>query len=424
MTRRLITALVRVIARIFFRRIEIAGLERVPKDAAVIFAVNHPNALIDPLFLLVFAPRPVSFLAKAPLFRTPLIRFFVRAFDSIPVYRKQDVAQTLLSVPSQTGVSVLHGNQETFARARSVLERGGAIAIFPEGTTHSDPHLRQLKTGAARIALGSSIPVSIVPTGLYYTEKRTFRSSALVYFGQPIPVAPEPVDAIGEPRAESVDALTEHIEQALAEVTLQADSHAALELIARGERIFSAGEETNLATELDLRKQFVAGYGYLREHDPARLRRLESQIAQIDAELLAPSEPMSAASMLRLALLPLAIIGAVIHWPVYRLVGFLTTRLAREEEVVATTKTFAGLLLFPLLWIVAAILVAAYFGVAAGLGVAILLPLLGYIALVTLEVLDELIGRFRALRHHDVRAKQRAIREEILAVAAEMSSRA
>src|SRR5207237_173489 len=89
------------------------------------------------------------------------------------------------------------GNRETFARAREVLQRGGAIAIFPEGTTHSDPRLRELKTGAARIALGASIRVSIVPTGLYYTAKQTFRSSALAYFGSPILVAPAPVDAHG-----------------------------------------------------------------------------------------------------------------------------------------------------------------------------------------------------------------------------------
>ena len=93
MIRRAIAGVIRLAARIFFRRIEIAGAERVP-DSPVIFAVNHPNGLIDPLFLLCFAPRPVSFLAKAPLFRTPLTRWFVRAFDSIPVYRKQDAAKT------------------------------------------------------------------------------------------------------------------------------------------------------------------------------------------------------------------------------------------------------------------------------------------------------------------------------------------
>src|SRR2546421_788217 len=118
--RRAVTALLRVLIRVFFKRIEIVDMERVPADVPVIFAVNHPNALIDPLFLLCFAPRRVSFLAKAPLFRTPLIGWFARAIDAIPVYRRQD---------AQAGVPVLHGNRETFAKSRDVLQRGGAIAI-------------------------------------------------------------------------------------------------------------------------------------------------------------------------------------------------------------------------------------------------------------------------------------------------------
>ena len=55
----------------------IVGLDRVPEGEAVVFAVNHPNGLVDPLFLLCFAPRPVSFLGKAPLFGYPIIGWFV-----------------------------------------------------------------------------------------------------------------------------------------------------------------------------------------------------------------------------------------------------------------------------------------------------------------------------------------------------------
>jgi len=227
--RRFATALLRIVARIFFRRIEIVGEERVPRDAPVIFAVNHPNGLIDPLFLLCYAPRPVSFLAKAPLFRMPVISWFVRGFESIPVYRKEDNES-----PTQ--------NRETFARARETLARGGAIAIFPEGTTHSDPRLKTLKTGAARIALGSSLErMLVVPTGLFYTSKQTFRSAAAMYFGEPIEVSAVPVDESGEPPRDAVDALTKRIESALADVTVQADSRAALDLITRADRIFRLG---------------------------------------------------------------------------------------------------------------------------------------------------------------------------------------
>jgi glycerol-3-phosphate O-acyltransferase/dihydroxyacetone phosphate acyltransferase len=412
MIRRAVAAIIRVAARIFFRRIEIGGIDRVPDGWPVIFAVNHPNGLIDALFLLCFAPRPVSFLAKAPLFRTPLIGWFARALDAIPVYRKQD---------AQAGVPAPQGNRETFAKARAVLQRGGAIAIFPEGTTHSDPRLRELKTGAARIALGASIRVAIVPTGLYYTAKQTFRSSALAYFGPPIDVEPEPVEADGEPNPQSVDRLTEKIERALADVTLQADSHAALEIVARAERIFSAGDEGGLARELELRRRFVAGYRYLSEHDPARLARLESQVVRLDAEV-EPQVRIDAGTILRLIFLPIAIIGAAIHWPIYRLIGFIATRFSQgEDELIATIKVVGGLVLYPLFWIGLAILGGRYratYAIAALIG----LPLLGYIALVTLETFDEMIGHLRAARRRDLEPQQKALREEILAVAAEINA--
>src|ERR1041385_5149706 len=242
--RRAVTALLRVLTRVFFRRIDVVGLERVPADVPVIFAVNHPNALIDPLFLL----------------------WFVRGLDSIPVYRKED------RVPGGS-------NEETFARARAVLARGGAIAIFPEGTTHSDPRLRELKTGAARIALGASMArIAIVPVGLYYTSKQTFRSSAVMQLGDPIFVR------AGSLEPAEVEALTQRIDDALDAVTLQADSHEALDLIARGERIFSAGR-FDPAEELEARRRFVEGYAWLRAHDPQRLARLQSRIEQFAAGL-------------------------------------------------------------------------------------------------------------------------------------------
>src|SRR5262249_41615273 len=134
---------------------------------AIIFVLNHPNALVDPAFLLCLAPRKVSFLAKAPLFRIPVVGYLVRALDSLPVYRQQDEGQDVKR------------NVETFAVARKILTSGGAIGICPEGVSHDEPRLRPLKSGAARIALGAvssgePIDLQIVPAGLYYTEKTRF----------------------------------------------------------------------------------------------------------------------------------------------------------------------------------------------------------------------------------------------------------
>src|SRR5690349_3843536 len=141
MIRRLIVALVKVALRIYFQRIEVTGLEHVPLDTPVIFVMNHPNALVDPAFLLCLAPRRVSFLAKAPLFRMPVIGTVVKALDSLPVYRRQDEGADLSR------------NRETFAAARQLLARGGTLAICPEGVSHDTPGLKPIKTGTARIAL-------------------------------------------------------------------------------------------------------------------------------------------------------------------------------------------------------------------------------------------------------------------------------
>ena len=66
MIRRIIRAVLRIALRVYFRRIEVIGLDNVPRHSPVIFVLNHPNGLVDPAFLLCLAPRRVAFVAKAP----------------------------------------------------------------------------------------------------------------------------------------------------------------------------------------------------------------------------------------------------------------------------------------------------------------------------------------------------------------------
>jgi glycerol-3-phosphate O-acyltransferase/dihydroxyacetone phosphate acyltransferase len=401
--------------RIFFRRIEVVGRERVPERGPVVFACNHPNGLVDPLFLLCYAGRPVSFLAKAPLFHYPVIGWIARTFDTIPVYRKQD--QTTAQA-DQSGA-----NQAMFDRARAVLRSGGSIAIFPEGTTHDDPQLRELKTGAARIALGAGLAETVViPTGIYYTAKHVFRSDALVMIGEPLHVA-----------AQDVEQLTAEIDAGLDAVTLQADSHAALELIARAEDIFSADDEQPLAEELALRRRFVEGYQFLRAKDPKRLERMQQAIARFATELsrakldvheLKPR--IRAARVIRvIVLLPLAIVGAIVNYPAYALIRVLANRFSQGESAVRATIKFLGALAFyPLTYLIVAIVAGVRFGGVMGVATALALPVFAYVALRVFEDLDDIAGDVRALvipREHLV-AERRAILAELFDVAREMES--
>jgi len=435
-----------LVLRIFFRRIEISGSEHVPPRGPVLFVLNHPNGLIDPGFLLCLAPRRVSFLAKAPLFRMPVVGWLCRTFQAIPVHRRQDAG----SDPAQ--------NRETFEAARRVLAGGGAIAIFPEGTSHNDPQLRPFKTGAARIALGAaaalgggggSAPIRIVPAGLYYRAKQTFRSAALLHYGEPFDVPSLALAPGAEPPVEAVRALTERIGQALAELTLQAERVEALALVARAQRIFSTADEppaapAPLAQELEVRRRFVLGYRLLRERWPdrftavqARIDRYESALtaAGLDPRHLTP-RTYTAARVLRYIvqsvlvfalLLPPALAGALVHYPAYRIVGYVATGISKgDESALATVKLLAATLLFPLTW--AAVGVAVWIwtkgNVVATLRTVAVLPFAGLLSLMFFERVDRLIGRIRALGLLLFRkwafmrlvAERRAIRDEILAL--------
>ena len=438
-------ALLGMMLRIFFRRIEVTGVERVPRDGPVIFVLNHPNGLIDPAFLLCLAPRRVTFLAKAPLFRMPVIGAIARAFEAIPVHRRQDAGADLGK------------NAETFEAARAVLVRGRTIAVFPEGASHSDPKLRPLKTGTARIALGAAaalpadLSLEIVPVGLYYRAKQTFRSVALLHFGSPLSVERIVLAKGAEPPAEPVQRLTARIERALRDVTLAAEEADVHGLVARAQHIFSAGDDVPeqpppLADEFELRRRFLAGYDVARRHLPERAARLEARLERFEASLASAgldarhlarrgygwrrvvTYAVKSALFLTLGL-PAAIIGWLVHYPAYRAVGWVATGIAKgEEDTLATVKVLAAALLFPLTWAAVFVAVWLWRGIWPALLVAPALPLTGFVALQFAERFDRIVGATRALaillfrRRAFLRltAERREIREEILELEREL----
>ena len=387
---RLTRATLTLALRVFFRRIELSGTERVPTNGPVIFVLNHQNGLIDPVFLLCLSPRPVSYIAKSTLFSIPVLGWLVRAFDSLPVQRKQDRA---------TGTN----NSETFARARELLSRGGSLGIFPEGISHNAPKLQRLKSGAARIAFGTQLDnLRIIPAGLYYSDKAIFRSEALVLFGEPIVVSPIALDEEGEPPREAVHQLTAKIEAGLTEVMLQADAHEALALAERVARMLASVEEQpqSLGDSVALRQRLIAGYARLQKQAPAELAALLDRLRDYEKSLAAlgldldhpPAKALSVGLILRIGLLsfgvlialaPVALIGTVLHYPAYRAVGLLSRRFSGgEDDLLATIKVLGSLLLFPLTWAAAVVAVTiAGQGLWIALAVALLAPLSGLGAL-------------------------------------------
>jgi hypothetical protein len=242
--------------------------------------------------------------------------------------------------------------------------------------------------------------------------------------------------------------LSSKVETALRSVILDAEHEEALQTITRAERIFSSedtsGEEDSLAEELQLQQRFIRAYTVLRQHAPERLRKLEVRMSRFEEELnlagVDPddfSAPKSTGSVFKhlitrvamfLLLLGPAVVGAVVHYPAYRLGGYLATRISKQyEDVISTVKILSAMLLFPLTWAVVIALAWKVLGWEWGLVAAVVIPIAGYLAIKFFEGIDNFLGGMRALvfflmrRKFFVRllAERRAIRNEILALGEE-----
>ncbi len=426
---RAIERLARLLTAVFFRSVEVQGVERVPPRGPVLFVANHGNALVDPLLLLARLPRAPRFLAKHTLWRNPIMRPFLTLAGAIPVFRRQDGAEGAR-------------NDETFERCRVELEKGGAIAVFPEGISHDHPALQPLKTGAARIALAAlrghaSVALRIVPVGLSFESKAEFRSRALIVIGEPL--APDPgLARDGEHERDAVRAVTEYIEAGLRAVTLNFASLEESQIATRVADLYAEDErampgQAELGVRFPLRQAFGLGYAEARARQPERVARVEALVQRYDA-LLAKSrlrdDQVSARYPKRLAAwyvgsraprlafaVPVAAIGTLLNYVPYRVPGLVARFAGRHRDLPATYKILTGLALAPLCWAVFAGVAGALAGPSAALITALAAPTTGWFALRFHELNESFWSELRAwltLRLFPRRAAElRALRAEI-----------
>ena len=222
--------MIRVIANTFFRRIDVVGIENIPDDGPVIFAGNHPNALMDGFLLIAKCGRwPLHFVANAKLWQYRLLVPFLNAVGAVPVYRREEHDGDV-------------DNSKAFEKLYEVIEAGNCMGIFPEGVSHVESRLIKLKTGAARIALTvtarGKAKVRMIPCGLNYIHRHRFRSQVLIEFGEPIIVDERWIRKFSKDEQGTVVELTEHLANALTNVTLNAPDWRTLRFIQTARRLY------------------------------------------------------------------------------------------------------------------------------------------------------------------------------------------
>ncbi|MDQ3335865.1 MAG: 1-acyl-sn-glycerol-3-phosphate acyltransferase [Myxococcota bacterium] len=338
----------RRVMRLYFRNIERVGVPPGRDTRGRVIVSNHTNALIDPVLVLTDAACEISPVAKSTLWSIPGLRWLLDRAGAVPIVRRKDTPDKDASQ-----------NNAIFEKIAQHLAGGGNILIFPEGTSHNEPQLAPLRTGAARMLLAAEDKRGIAPTfqaaALEFDARSDFRSRCLVLWGPVRRFADLTGDA--EERIRDATAL---MKQDLGDLLVKGATHEERLRVARvAELLANDGSERTLEAWNGIGRQVELANRTLGSVEPDLIARVADHVDRYYAELerlglvdeqvatgergdVTDDEPR----WKRIALAPLAASGFVL----YALPYFIPRWVARgkDEDAVSTIKLGAALLVYPI----------------------------------------------------------------------------
>ncbi|MBC7449285.1 MAG: 1-acyl-sn-glycerol-3-phosphate acyltransferase [Hymenobacteraceae bacterium] len=400
---------------VFFQRIEVRGRENLLADGPILVVCNHPNTLMDPILVGMLWKRPLSFLAKSPFFRG-IVGVVLRAAHAVPLYRKEDLAAKEGEAPAETLTDTEREarNEDAFRASFELLgAKSGALLIFPEGSSLLERRLRPLKTGAARIALGTEARyywasrLKIVPIGLNYADAQSFRSRVFISIGEPLEIAPWREAYEADPFKAAHD-LTDAIRQAMEAQLLITPSEEDDQFLRALETLYKPHLRATAPAELagasagvqdfELSRALIDAVAWFEARDPERVNDLRRRLLSYQSPLARPGLPdaplrrdanpdsgipgPAGQALAVVAGGPIWLWGAVNNYLPYWLPARIAERLTKEVEFVGPILMVAGMLTFPLFYALQTWAVWRFTGSGLTAGLYLLsLPPTGFFAL-------------------------------------------
>lgn len=355
-----------------YRKILHVGKENIPQDGAVIFAPNHTNTLMDALVVLCFDHTPKVFVARADIFKKPVLAKIFTFLKIMPIMRQRD------------GFQAVKKNQEIIDKAVDVLKDKIPFCIFPEGTHQAKYSSLPLSKGIFRIAfqaheLMPDVPLYIVPVGVRYGDFFRFRSTVRMEFGKPINVGEYiKTNENLTPQEQTngmKDLLTERLHDTLFHIPNDDDYKATFEICNAVEPFeMEAVQKEQAGQKMDsLEVQFQANnrtlkrLEALKNENPDKAKKLlelgkeackKRQKKSIDFESAAVRKPFVSRLprlLLTLVTLPYTLPASLLASPVIGLCQFLFTKL-KDPAFWNSVRFVINLVVWPLLVLIYGIL--------------------------------------------------------------------
>lgn len=412
-----------------YRNVRYVGREKIPQDGAVIYAVNHTNALMDALVLLAMDRRPKVFVARADIFRNPKLAKILTWLKIMPIMRIRD------------GYDEVKKNNETFEKAVDVLRDKIPFCIFPEGTHQAKYSSLPLSKGIFRIAFQAQemmpdMPLYIVPVGLRYGNFFRFRSTVRVQIGDPINVgefiASRSDQTTAEQMVDMKDVLTERMKNTIFYIPNDENYDATYEICAavvkgqvRRMGAVSARRQHPLDLHFEANNITVRQIAELQQRDPDRaahlmelgnaasVMRKSQRISLASVSVKYPVLSRVLKTLFVLVALPYCIPVSVLTLPINLLCSFIFTKL-RDYAFRNSVRYLVNLLVWPLLMIIYSAVAYALLPWQWALPVTLALLPAPIVAHETWRLLRLGVSDIKLLANSRLRAIYREIREIIL----------
>ena len=347
------------------------GQENIPQDGAVIFAPNHANTLMDALVMLRVNNTPKVFVARADIFKNPILAKIFAFLKIMPIMRRRD------------GFKAVRQNQEIINKSVDVLRDKIPFCIFPEGTHQAKYSMLPLSKGIFKIAFQAyeqmpDVPLYVVPTGLRYGDFFRFRSSVRVQFGEPINIGQfiaehselTPQEQVNDLR----ELLAERLQSTLFFIPNDENYDATFEVCAASESLeikqLLAADNKGLhplEAQFQANRNTLARLEELKKSAPEQANKLLSLAEEasklrtklgIDINSISVAKPLYsriARILLTLVVLPYVLPVALLAGPVALIAQFICTKI-KDPAFANSIRFVLNLVVWPLFVLIYAIL--------------------------------------------------------------------
>lgn len=365
---RILKVLMRIGINLYYSEIKVRNKHHLDHSGPMIIIANHPNTLVDALLIGIISPRPIYYMTKATFFSNNLKMKILRSLNMIPVNRATE-AKT-------QGVD----NSSTLEECYRILAEGKTLVIFPEGNSQMELLLRQLKSGAARIALESelrgngSLNLKVVPVGLMYTQGEKFRSSIMVNFGEGTGVT-HYLEEFKENQSSAARKLTEEFRKLLEGVlvtTQNKEQEALVTALSDALKSRYLHNASDVESEVEFMKKIRDRIEILSLEKPKKVEQIQQLLWNLNwktqkMEIKNDFLDRGLRSSMFIRQIITSFIGLIIGFPLYlfglihsiipfKFTDFIIPKITKSKEFYAPLAILIGLIIYPLNYVFFAVL--------------------------------------------------------------------